>query len=429
MRFLKRTVILALLLSTAACQKSIFEPKSVSPTSLRDVAALRLGFRYEADVPAPAVAPQSNSADEKSPAVQADFDANRPQEVLERTISSPNKQRLLAVYQRAGDRPNTFRLDMYSADGKFLRRVSSETMAVDFPDIIVWSPDSQSAAFVAIARDGGLSSLSPLPVANSNANTSLPKSSTDANSNSNANIATPTPAAPAVGDAAPEVVTFRTEQIYLCNSEGLDLKPLTQSEGRIYYYFVWAPDSSMLVALAATAVEWRRLEEMAAQRGESLVPMGRPRIVEKNGRERLLDDNLTSVHPVWSPDSAKVAVGFLKDQIRIYDAIGDQPTQAAVPIRNELLFSSQAYDLKVTTENANVDANAASNTSAPTPSTTLPDERTLVSFQPITTLEWTLDSEIYFQTGYIKQFTGGDGARSSLRWHRLILSPQAMTLK
>ena len=435
MRTTKKIIVYTLLLAFAACQKNIFQSSTVSPSSLRDVPSLRLNFRYEADIPAPSDPKNTAQTEEKNAAVQADFDANRPQEILVKTIASPNKQRILTVYQRLGDPDAAFRLDMYSGDAKFLRRVSPETMTVDFPDIIVWSPDSGTVAFVAIAREGGLNSLIPLPPANVNANSNTATNgAANTNANTNANVeAAPvaTPAAP-VGESAPNVVTFRTEQIYTCNSEGLDLKPITQNEGLIYYYFVWSPDNSMLAALAATYQEWRVLQDRADRSGEVFVPLGRPRIVEKNGRERRLDDNLTAARPVWSPDSAKIAVGYNSDnkptQIRIYDAIGDQPTQAAIPIRNLLLFSSQAYDQKVNNEQNPFPTNEG-NANTSQPSTTLPDERTLVSFQPIIALEWSAENMIYFQTGYVKLYRSGDGARSSLRWHRLVLSPQATAIR
>lgn len=439
MRVTKKIIVFTLLMATAACQKSIFESPTVAPATLRDVPSLRLNFRYEADVPGPADPTKIAPAEEKNVAVQADFDANRPQEILVKTIFSPDKKRILTVYQRLGDPDASFRLDMYSGDAKFLRRVTPETMTADFPDIIVWSPDSTNVAFVAIAREGGLNSLTPLPNTNANtsANTNANKNANASNVNTNANVApepTPEPVAPAAStpEAAQNVITFRTEQIYICNSEGLDLKPVTQNEGLIYYYFVWSPDSAMLSCLAATYQEWRYLQLQADKNGEVFLPLGRPRIVEKSGRERRLDDNLTAVRPVWSPDSAKVAVGFDK-QIRIYDAIGDQPTQAAIPLRNQLLISSQAYDRKVNNEqnpqsNANTETNANAVNPAQ-PSMTLPDEKTLVSFQPIIALDWSLDKELYFQTGYVKQYRSGDGARSSLRWHRLILSPQVTVIR
>jgi hypothetical protein len=436
MRVTKQIIVFTLLLATLAFQKNIFESSTVAPSTLRDVPALRLNFRYEADVPAPSEPAAAAQTEEKNAAVQAEFDASRPQEILVKTILSPNKQRYLTVHQRLGDESWNYRLDMYAADGKFLRHVSPENMWVRFPDIIVWSPDSAAVAFVGVAREGGINSQAPIPSANANINSNTASNSAanvNANANSNTNTE-PTPAAPAVpvADAAPNVITFRTEQIYLCNSEGLDLKPITQNEGLIYYYFVWSPDNAMLAALAATYQEWKILQDRAEKAGEVFLPLGRPRIVEKNGRERRLDDNLTAARPVWSPDSAKVAVGFEKQQIRIYDAIGDQPTQAAIPVRNALLISSQAYDQKINNEQnpqANVNAETNTNANPSQPSMTLPDEKTLVSFQPIIALEWAADNLLYFQTGFVKQYKTGDGARSSLRWHRLVLSPQATAIK
>jgi WD40-like Beta Propeller Repeat len=436
MRNIKKIIIFTLLIATVACQKNIFQPSTVAPATLRDVPALRLNFRYEADVPAPSDPSKDAPVEEKNAAVQADFDANRQQEILVRTIISPNKQRFLTVYQRLGDAENTFRLDMYSGEGKFLRRISPDTMIADFPDIIVWSPDSTNVAFVAIARQGGASSITPLPnqAANGNSNISV---NTNANVNVNSNTEPAnTPFVPTnpTPESAQNVLTFRTEQIYVCNSEGVDLKPITQNEGLIYYYFVWSPDGSMLAALAASYQEWNYLQLQSEKIGEVFVPLGRPRIVEKNGRERRLDDNLTAVRPVWSPDSAKVAVGFDK-QIRIYDAIGDTPSQAAIPLRNQLLISSQAFDQAKNREeqnppsNANTETNANAAVSPNQPSMTLPDEKTLVSFQPIIALEWSADNLLYLQTGYVKQYRNGDGARSSLRWHRLVLSPQATVIK
>jgi hypothetical protein len=246
-------------------------------------------------------------------------------------------------------------------------------MAVHFADTIVWSPDSSAVAFVAMIR-GNQPSAAPAPSptsdnqastnseinANANANANA---NTDANVNANventnaanadanventnaanadANIAAPqqTP----VAEAPKPVLTFRTEQIYICTREGADLKPVTQNEGLLYFYFVWSPDSSALAALAAVEQEWNYLKYQAELKGEQFAPQGRPRLVEKNGRERRLDDNLTTVRPVWSPDSAKVAAAFDK-QVRIYDAIGNQPTQAAIPLRNQLLISSKAFD-------------------------------------------------------------------------------------
>jgi hypothetical protein len=204
---------------------------------------------------------------------------------------------------------------------------------------------------------------------------------------------------------------------------------LTQKEGSIYFYFVWAPDSSALLALASTYAEWRALSYMSDQKSEFFVPFGRPRLVETNGRERLLDDNLTKVHPVWSPDSAKVAAAF-DTQVRIYDAIGSVPTQAAIPLRNQLLISSKAYDEELQRKeqggNENTTPPAADTNTNPAVST-LPDQSALVSFSPIINLNWTEDKMLYLQTGYVKQFKNeAENVRSYLRWHRLIFSPQPL---
>jgi hypothetical protein len=432
-------VVSLLIFFGGGCQRNIFQtsPTSNAPTTLRDVPALRLNFRFETDVPAPTVN-QPAQTEERNAAVQADFDTNRVQEVLDKTLTAPDKQRVLAIYHKAEDAPSEFRLDMYSPDGKLLRKITYDGMAVHFADTIVWSPDSSAFAFVAMTR-ANPANPTATPTENQtntnsqvNANANVENANTDANANMDANANTdanvavsPTPAT----ETPKAVLTFRTEQIYIANREGADLKPITQNEGLIYFYFGWSPDSSMLAALAATYQEWNYLQYQAESKGEQFTPAGRPRLVEKTGRERRLDDNLTNVRPVWSPDSAKVAVGFDK-QVRIYDAIGDAPTQAAIPLRNQLLISSKTFDDNLQRQlDGLVNGNANAPTNASQETATLPDENQLVSFNPIISLEWTQDSLLYVQTGYIKQMKNEtDSARSYLRWHRLIFSPQAAAL-
>lgn len=429
-----KLICIGSLLIFCGCQRNILQSPTAAPATLRDVPALRLNFRFETDVPVPTVN-QPAQTEERNVAVQADFDQNRTQENLDKTLTSPDRQRVLAIYHRAGDSPSEFRLDMYSADGKLLRRITYDGMAVHFAETIVWSPDSNTVAFVAMIRANQSNPL-PLPPTpaenqantNSEANTEANVINTNADANANAdanvngNVAAPT-ASPAI-EAPKVVLTFRTEQIYICNREGAEIKPITQNEGLIYFYFVWSPDSSALAALAATYQEWNFLQYQAESKSELFTPAGRPRLVEKTGRERRLDDNLTIVRPVWSPDSAKIAVAFDK-QVRIYDAIGDAPTQAAIPLRNQLLISSKAFDENLQrqlegAENRNAPANTGQETA------TLPDENSLVSFNPIINFEWTADELLYLQTGYIKQMKNEtDSARSYLRWHRLIFSPQA----
>lgn len=425
----------------AACQKNAIDTPTVTPSSLNGIPALKLNFRFENDVPAPPADPQSVAPNEKNNAVQADFDQNRPEETLERTIPSPDKKRLLAVYQKLGDGNESFRLDMYSAEGKLLQKITPNGLAIFYPDTIVWSPDSNNVAFVGVIRLGQ-PAATPLPDAPTPPDLNEANSNADANSaNSatNTNSATPTPEPPK------QVLTFRTEQIYTCNADGGDLKPLTQNEGFIYFYFVWAPNSSALITLATTWKEWQYLKYQADQRGEVFVPMGRPRLVEKTGRIRLLDDNLTAVRPVWSPDSAKVALAYDKD-IRIYDAVGDAPTQAAIPLRNQLLISSKNYDDEVKRKeagaanantnvnananaNANVNANVNANNALPQDVNTLPDESTVISYQPIVQLQWSEEKTLYLQTGFVRDYKDAtQNTRANLRWHRLLLSPQAVKL-
>lgn len=435
-----KLILIWLVFASFGCQQKPLQPSTIVPTTLRDVPALKLNFRFETDVPAPSIAAETAQTDERNAAVQTDFDQNRAQELIDKTIASPNKQRVLVVYHKAEDTPGDFRLDMYSADGKIIRKISPEGMAVQYPDTIVWSPDSSNVAFMAITRERQ-SVAAPTP---------LPNPETDGASETNANVegqtnANQTVTATPLVEAAKAVLTFRTAQIYISNAEGIEVKPLTQNEGLIYFYFVWSPDSSSLAALAATFQEWRFLQYQADSRGEAFTPAGRPRLVEKTGRERRLDDNLTTVRPVWSPDSAKVAVAFDK-QVRIYDAIGDAPTQAAIPLRNQLLISSKNYEEDLqrkeaagngnanssesANSNAQSSANAQNGNSANQPVGTLPDESTLVSFNPIIDLRWTEDKMLYLQTGYIKLMKNeADSARSYLRWHRLVFSPQATVLQ
>src|SRR5262245_48618700 len=111
-------------------------PSGSAPSTLGEVPAVRLNYRYEADVPAPAETQTGSPRDERNPGVQANFDQNRPQEVLDRTMTSPDSKRILAIYHKAGDQPSEFRLDMYSAEGQLLNKITADAMAVHFPDTI-----------------------------------------------------------------------------------------------------------------------------------------------------------------------------------------------------------------------------------------------------------------------------------------------------
>lgn len=432
------TIYLAILivgaLQVTGCQSTMFNQQNTAPVAMSSVPAVRFNFRYEADVPAPASDANNALNEGRDPAVQSDFDTNRPQELLDRTILSPDKKRIVVVYHRVTDYSSEYRLDMYYPDGRLLKKMTSDTMAVHFPDTIVWSPDSASLAFVAMIRvvapDLGMTPSGVTGLTNSAGTVPTPLISGNSNSTAANNLdpeqsaitAPPTPPLPT------GILTFRTEQIYTSSADGTGVKAITQNEGLIYFYYAWSPDSSMLVALSATAREWKYLEVMAGSKGEMMVPQGRPRIIEKNGRERRLDDNLTFVRPVWSPDSSKVAAAF-ETQIRIYDASGTNPTQAAIPLRNQLLISSQAYDLNQQRQASGTDADVDGNTQATPdqPLSTLPDEKLLVSYNPIVEISWPADDLLYLQTAYLRRMRNeADSVRSFSRWHRLILTTQAV---
>lgn len=426
MRFLKllpATLLLGVLL-IFGCQKEQ-QPQNADRPAIKDVPSVRLNYKFEGDIPAPEVSAGKTVSEERDASVQADFDANRQLELLDRTLPSPDKKKIIAIYHRISDVLSEYRIDLYSPDGTLQKKLTSETMAVHFPDTIVWSPDSSSLAFVAMMRTGvsdiaGLTSSSAVPQADGNSN-SLDGS--DMEVQATQKPIAPTPAAPT------GILTFRTEQIYICAGDGSGLKPVTENEGLIYFYYAWSPDSSMLAALATTAREWKYLDIVAASKNELMVPSGRLRIIEKNGRERRLDDNLTAVRPVWSPDSTKVAAAF-DTQIRIYDAAGTNPTQAAIPLRNQLLISSQAYDREQQRLASNSDVNGQANAGPESaqPLSALPDPKDLVSFNPIVDIQWPADDLVYLKTAYVKRMKNeADNVTSFARWHRLQLSVQVTT--
>ena len=145
-----RFFFLAAVLFTASCTRTTEQPQPSAVTRLKDVPSVRLNYRYEPDVPPPDLA--KRTAEERNPAIQADFDQNRLNELLDKTIPSPDGKRVLAVYHQPTDTQSEFRLDMYSSEGVLMRKITADAMAAHFPDTIVWSPDSSTVAFVATTR-------------------------------------------------------------------------------------------------------------------------------------------------------------------------------------------------------------------------------------------------------------------------------------
>ena len=380
---------LFLALIGVGCEKFV-ERRDVRPLVMRDVPANRLAYRFEADTGLPSEIKTEDPNDKLAP-IQTDFNTNRKDDALVRTVLSPDGQRALALYGTADEPNEAFRIDIYSTDGKFLRNLTPPELVGAFPETVAWSPDGNYITF--IAHKTSKPAPSPTPLEDKQI---LP-------------TASPVPS-PSIAPMFAPVTVFNTEQIYICNRDGYELKPLTSREGLIYFYLVWAPDNHALAALACTETEWTAREK------EFKLPAGRPRLVLMDGKERLLDDQMTEGLPVWSPDCSKVATAFDTD-IGIFDAATDKPTQGRLSLREALIAASRAYDQKTA-------ASPKQNETAAPPAT----EEVPASFNPIVRLQWPAAEKLYVKTAYVRLYTH-DTVNTFQRWHLVILSPQAAILK
>lgn len=371
--------------------RSVIDRQDVRPRVLRDVPARNLAYRLTPDV-----SPPSGEIEDfdKFPAVANDFAGKRKDEALIRTVVSPDGRRVLALYGAADEPGSTFRIDLYNSDGQFLRNLIPPDIACVFPETVTWSPDGSFINFIARKRVGPSPSPTPFeePVPQPSGSP-LPSPSTS------------------VAPIFAPVASFYTEQIYICNRDGYDLKPLTSRDGLIYFYFVWAPDGHAMAALACKEEEWNERER------QGKLPAGRPRLIGQDGTERLLDDALTDALPVWSPDASKIATAFDTD-VAIYDAGGKTPTQGRLPLGEQLIAASVVYDEKTTTKKVNANTTTKNASSAPT---------TPASFNPIVRLDWRRPEALYFQTAYVR--VRPETINTFQRWHQLTLSAQAAVLK
>ena len=380
------------------------ETRDVRPLVMHDVPAQRLAFRFRADTGLPREI-KTEEVSDKVEAIQKDFTSNRKDDALVRTVPSPDGRRVLALYGTADEPNEAFRIDLYSDDGKFLRNLTPPNLACAFPDTAAWSPDGNHITF--IAHRSTHATPTPTPPVDAENIEPLPSSS-----------GSPAPRAlPSVAPAFAPVTLFTTEQIYIANRDGYDLKPLTSREGLIYFYFSWAPDNHALVALACKENEW------AAREKEFKQPSGRPRLLEVNGKERLLDDQLTEAFPVWSPDSAKVATAF-DTEVGIYDAATNKPTQARIPLREALLAASAILEQKSAASPSSNNANPPVKENA----SAAAEPHIPPSFNPIVRLEWPTVENLYLKTAYVRLFPQ-DVINNFQRWHLVLLSPQAAILK
>ncbi|HEX8128688.1 MAG TPA: hypothetical protein VF527_06255 [Pyrinomonadaceae bacterium] len=384
---------------------------AVRPRALRDVPAARLAFRLEPDRDEAVPENLKNEAPEELlAAVKTQFETNRKDEALLRTVVSPDGQRALALYDPGGGQPaeNTFRIDLYGADGMFVRNILPQNLEGITLAAVEWSPDAQWIAFIGRERPNATPSPTPPD--------ELPSAPPVFDPN-----ASPVPTASAAPLIAP-VPVFKTDQIYLADRNGENLRPLTTRDGLIYLNLAWSPDSRALAALAC------RQDELEARMNEGREFAGRPRIIERaDGKERLLDDQLMEAAPVWSPDSSKVATATETD-VAIYDAAGNSPTGARLPLRDPLLAASATYD--ATTLKRAPTATAGGKANQPGDATVSSGSGgTPISFNPVIRLEWLQPEILLIRTGFVRYYQNSpDPVRSYLRWHVLHLSPQAVVL-
>lgn len=394
------TIIVSLVLA-AGC-KSVIERQDVRPKILRDVPSQNLAYRFTADANAPSDIDADDPLD-KIGTVANDFNTKRKDEALLRTVVSPDGKRVLAVYATADEPSSAFRIDLYNSDGQFLRNIVPPDISGVFPETVQWSPDGGYINFIAHKRV--MPSPSPTPTPQSDV---VPPPDL-----------APVPS-PSIGPSFAPVASFNTEQIYICNRDGYDLKPLTSREGLIYFYFAWAPDGHALAALACKEDEWNQRER------QFKLPAGRPRLISLDGAERLLDDSLTDALPVWSPDSSKVATAFDTD-VAIYDSVAKTPTQARIRLGDQLLSASVAYEQALAAAKK-ASPSASPHAAASPTSTTSTTSTTPASFNPIVRLAWPAPERLYLQTAYVRLMPN-EAINTFQRWHVLNLSAQAAVLK
>ena len=120
------------LLATISCKSIIERQRDVRPLVLRDVPAQRLAYRFQADVDMPSDI-ATEDLNDKIEAIQLEFNTKRQEDALVRTVRSPDGQRALVLYGRTDEPSQTFHIDLYSADGIFLRNLTPPTSLVSFP--------------------------------------------------------------------------------------------------------------------------------------------------------------------------------------------------------------------------------------------------------------------------------------------------------
>jgi hypothetical protein len=405
-------LLLAALLAAAPACRSIRETTglSVVPKSLRDVPAERLAFRFEPDA-AEEKLPEHlrrDEAEEPAVAIRTAFETQRPSDALIRTVVDPSGQRALALYGTS-ETDTDFRIDLYGTTGQFIRNVLPADLTGVFPEEVAWSPDSSSILFSGVRTPAPQTTPEPTGPAPPPPDLAPPA----------VGVAPDAQPAPTAAPLIPSTQTFRTEQVYVGDRDGYNLRPITAREGLIYFKLAWSPDGQQVAALACKEDEWE------AQRREGNPHAGRPRLVTLEGQERLLDDRATPVAPAWSPDGSKVATAFEYD-VAVYDAGGGRPTGAGLSLREPLRAASAEYDARVFKKSEPTAKDVAQPKSQPPPPQP-PTESVLISLNPFVRLEWVEPETIYAQTAFVHIYHD-EPVFKYPRWHVLHVSPQAAVL-
>jgi hypothetical protein len=414
-------LLLSASLLLSGCRRATDEDLGGLPQTLKRVPAARLAFRLEPDVNdelLSVILQREESLSELLPSIKADFETRRGNtEALIRTVRDPTGQRALAIYGTS-ETETDFRIDLYSAEGAFIRNIMPPDLTGVFPAEVAWSPDGKHIIFSGIRNPALPASGQSAPPAPTTAAPPDPGAS-------------PLPE-PTTAPLIPSVPVFRTEQVYIGDRDGFNLRPLTTREGLIYFKLAWSPDGQSIAALAAREDEWE------SRRTDALLPAGRPRLITLEGQERLLDDRLTPVAPVWSPDGAKIATAFDYD-LAIYDAAGSAPTGGSLPLHEQLRAASAAYDARVFAPNANEQSpDGAGKSAAPATSATPGEgaaapvgaEAVFISLNPVVRLEWIEPEKLYAQTAFVRFYRDQPlPTFKYARWHLVRLHPQAVVVK
>src|ERR1044072_2330375 len=130
--------------------KSVNDRQDVRPKILRDVPARNLAYRLSPDVTSPA--PEIDDSLEKLGPVATDFSTKRKDEALLRTVVSPDKRRVLALYATADETSSTFCIYLNHSNGQFIRNLIPPYIACVFPETVTWSVDGSFINFIARKR-------------------------------------------------------------------------------------------------------------------------------------------------------------------------------------------------------------------------------------------------------------------------------------